>query len=192
MNDGKEPGTAETPDKSQNSSKSYQERFNAALREWKTYGCQHAGGDNINPQGKEVCGGDPHRVRMLPADESGHFTLSVGCASGHDDVWHFKVSEAEMRADLAQKAAAAQQAGADAGRDARNPDKAFLKITMDMKTQEVSIDPWVPNPGLGIQLAGILMSHFFAQLQSAGAPAPKLALPEKRILHPKTGRPITN
>lgn len=75
---------------------------------------------------------------------------------------------------------------------AKDPMKASLKISMDLKTQQVEIDPWVPNPGLGIQLAGMLLAHFFAEQQAniAAQPSGGLKLPEKRLIDPKTGKPI--
>lgn len=188
MSDEKAAGPAATADKSQNSNKTFQERFNEALEGWRKEGCHRISSDT----GTKLCGAAPHRAKMLPVDADGNVSMVVDCASGHSDVWKFKVAEAEMKDELARQQSAAVRAAEDAGKVARDPMKATLKITMDLKTQAISIDQWVPTPGMGIQLAGILMSHFFAQIQQAGAADQSgLALPpEKKLIDPKTGKPI--
>lgn len=183
---GPEATRAKSPDTSK--PETYQDRFNAALEAWRKEGC------SCSKQNDVRCGARPHRVRMLPKDADGNLTMSVDCVDGHEGVWQFKVPAEEMARDAAAQAEAMRRAEADAGSAPRDPMKASLKITMDLKTQAISIDQWVPTPGVGIQLAGILMSHFFAQIQQAG-PAPGaggLVLPGEKKLLDRNGKPIIN
>lgn len=194
MNEEKEAGAAATADRSPNSDKpqTYQERFNAALEGWRKEGCQTVMG---SAEGDFTCGKPPHRAKMLKPDESGDVTMSVDCVAGHEDVWQFKIPKAEMEADIKRQADAAAKADADGSKGgARDPMIASVKIMMNLRTQQVEIDPWVPTPGLGIQLAGILMSHFFAQLQAsqAAAPAGGLVLPKEKKLLDRNGKPLIN
>lgn len=194
MNDGKAPEPAATPDRPQDTNKlaDFQERFNAHLEKWRAEGC---GADVINEDGSAVarCGAKPHRTKLLPKDANDDVTMQVDCQDGHENVWQFKVPAVELQAELARQAAAAKQAEEQGGA-AKDPLKASVTIIMDLRTQEVRIEPWVPTPGMGIQLAGILMSHFFAQMQAgAASPAPgKLKLPAKGLVHPKTGKPLVS
>lgn len=180
MNDGKEAGPAATPEPPR--TENFQDRLNAALEKWRDEGCPING--NLG-----ACGARPHLTKMSPKDAEGNIVMSIACAEGHEDVWQFKIPAVEMQAELARQQAAAAEAERNGGK-AKDPMKASVKITMDLKTQEVTIDPWVPTPGMGIQLAGILMSHFFAQMQANAAPANRLKLPPQGLVHPKTGRPI--
>lgn len=185
MNDGSEAGPAATPDKSPNTDKpkSYQDRFQDAIEAWRKEGCPER--THSAEEAPEVCGKPPHRVKMSPKDSAGFHTMSVDCSAGHQNVWTFEVSAEEMQEDLEARAAADAKAhGEDGAVTARDPMKATLKITMDLKTQQVDIEPWVPTPGMGIQLAGILMAHFFAQMQAtfSAAPAGGLVLPKKDLL----------
>lgn len=175
-----EPAVTPAPRPTEN----FQDRFAAALEKWRAEGCTHP-----TDAGAALCGARPHRTKITPADAEGNVMMVVDCASGHEGVWTFKVAEAEMKAELRRQAEAAQDAQANGGK-ALDPLVAKVTISMHLKTQEVKIDPWVPTPGLGIQLAGILLSHFFAQMQKtveASNRAP-LQLPKKGIIHPKTGR----
>ncbi len=195
MNTEKEAGSAETPAKSPDTNKPFQERFNEQLEAWRKEGCPiDVTPDLREKQGKPkvLCGARPHRARMLPAVD-GVITMSVDCVNGHVDVWQFKVSSAEMEKDIAAQSAAATRASEDAAGVARDPLKAVLKITMDLRTQAVDIEPWVPTPGVGIQLAGILMSHFFAEIQAGQAAANErngIALPPEKKLLDRNGKPI--
>ncbi len=178
---------AATPDKSP-AGDNFQTRFAAQLEKWREQGCA------IGPEGGlELCGARPHRTKISPADADGNVTMHVDCSNGHEDVWQFKVAEAEMKAELMRQAEAAKVAEANGGKSL-NPMVAKVTISLDLRTQELKIEPWVPTPGMGIQLAGMLMSHFFAQLQQmAGGQSngPKIKLPPKGILHPKTGRLVS-
>lgn len=184
MNDGKEAGPAATPEPPR--TENFQDRLNAALEKWRNEGCPRPGDDDPKTV---ICGSRPHLTKMDPKDADGNIVMHINCAAGHEDVWQFKIPAVEMQAELARQQAAAAEAERNGGK-AKDPMKASVKITMDLKTQEVTIDPWVPTPGMGIQLAGILMSHFFAQMQANAAPANRLKLPPQGLVHPKTGRPI--
>lgn len=184
MNDA-EAGQAATPDKSQDTSKPYTERFNAALEGWRKEGCPRSKDDH-------PCSALPHRCKILPKDADGNFTMSMDCVAGHEDVWQFKISAEEMNNELDKQSAAAKEATDNAGKSiTRDPMKATLKITMDLRTQQIDIEPWVPTPGIGIQMAGILLSHFFAQLQGTiKQPAPgAIITPSKKLLD-RNGKPI--
>lgn len=186
MNEEKEAGSVAT-DEPRPTEGNFTERFNDALKAWRAEGCSQ---DVPNEDGSAVarCNGRPHGTKIEPADADGNVTMVIACEHGHERSWEFKVAEVEMKAELARQAAAAAQAEKDGGKT-RDPMKASVTITLDLKTQEVRIDPWVPNPGVGIQLAGMLMSHFFAQLQMGAAPAnARLKLPPKGIINPKTGK----
>lgn len=179
--DGSEGTDAKSPD----TNKSYQERFNSAIEGWKKDGCpkestKEAGGP---------CGAAPHKVGMLP-EKDGYIVMTVNCAAGHERVWEFAVPAAEMKAEVERKMREAEASGGIK----RDPTKASVTITMDLKTQQFSINEFVPTPGLGIQLAGVLMSHYFAKLQEGNrAPAdPAVALRPKPVLHPRTGKPLFN
>lgn len=189
MENGKEPG-ATTDAKSPDTNKpTFQDRFNAKLEEWRKTGCPVVVGEGLD---KKACGGRPHRSTMKPKDADGNVAMVIDCENGHAGVWEFKVAEAELQADLARQQAAAKEAE-KTGAVSRDPMKASIKITMDLTTQQFTIEQWVPTPGLGIQLAGTLMSHFFAQLQAGNAPkGPKIHTPTKGLVDPKTGRLLTS
>jgi hypothetical protein len=129
---------------------------------------------------------------MAKPDDEGKILMHVDCENGHEDVWQFALTKDELTQAIQEQAAAAQRArDAGSANAPKDPTKAYATITMDVATQQVSIDCFVATPGLGIQLAGILMSHFFAQLQATSRPAGApggLKLPPKGIVHPKTGR----
>lgn len=191
MNDEKPAGAAETPAKSPSSDKpeTFQDRFNAALETWRKEGCAHV---MEGAEGVHACGARPHRAKMSKPDAAGNVTMSVDCVAGHADVWSFVVPAAEMKADLERQAKAAAEAQGAAGGE-KDSMKASLKITMDLRTQAVNIEPWVPTPGVGIQLAGILMSHFFAILQEGAKAAQTssgLALPPEKKILDRTGKPL--
>lgn len=184
MSDGKEAGSVATPDKSQDTSKNFNERFNAQLEAWRAEGCKR---QMDGAEGIHDCGARPHRVRMLPEDVAGDIAMSVDCSAGHEGVWVYKVPAVEMQADMERQAEAARTAAG--GRD---PMVATLKISMNLRTQQVDIEPFVPTPGLGIQLAGILMSHFFAQMQESvnKSPANGLFTPGPKKLLDRNGKPV--
>lgn len=184
---------AETPAKSPdtNSTPNFQERFAAQLEKWRDEGCPRA----IEAEGNDahaLCGAPPNAVKMDKANSEGNIVMHVACKDGHENVWSFSVPQIEMKAELARQAEAAKAAEA-AGRKALDPMKASVKITMDLATQEVTIEPWVPTPGVGLQLAAILTAHFqdlFVQARKNNAPS-KLKLPPNGIIHPKTGKILT-
>ena len=191
MKSEQEAAPAETPAKSPDTNKvPFTERFTAALEGWRKEGCPVVVGEGTH---KKACGAPPHRTKMEPKNAAGDIVMVIDCAAEHPDVWRFAVPEVEMKAELERQAKASREAEANGGKT-MDPMKASLKITMDLRTQEVAIDPWVPTPGIGIQLAGILMSHFFAQMQAsskAGA-KPRIVTPAKGIVHPVTGKPLAN
>lgn len=176
MDAEKEAGQEGTPGKSPDTNKTegFQARFNALLAEWKKTGC---------PRDKDghPCGAPPHRVKMLPGTEPGIVVLHVDCNAGHEDVWQYEVPEAEVKDEAARQASNSP--------DGYNRDafSAWVKIKMDVRTQQFEVDSWVPTPGLGIQLAGVLQAHFYEKLRlSQKAPAPgKIITPGTKLVDPK-------
>jgi hypothetical protein len=176
-----------TADKSRSSAEPWQARFNAALAEWRKTCCQYKADADAAP-----CGAPPHRVKMVSDEKNpGGQIMLVDCARDHKEQWAFAVTAQEMEASLAdaEKAAGRARAATEEA-EGRDPNKARLLITMDMKTQEVTIEPWVPTPGLGVQLAGHALAYFFSQLNALPTrPADGIHLATKKeIVHPTTGR----
>lgn len=192
MKNEKEAGPAETHAKSPdtNSTPNFQERFAAELEKWREEGCPRA----IEAEGNDahaLCGAPPHGVTMDKPDAAGDVVMRVACAKGHKDVWHYAVPEAEMKTELARQAAAAEAAKANGGK-ALDPMKASITITLDLKTQEVAISPFVPTPGIGLQMAAILTAHFQKLFLDAmeHPKAPRLKMPTRGLVHPQTGKPL--
>lgn len=187
MTNEKEADSAATPDKSPNiSSPTFQERFTAQLEAWRKEGCRRlAKGESETDPAAEFCGAAPHRSKMnKPVD--GIVKMVVDCAAGHAEVWSFDVAEADLKAELKRNAEAAAEAEKN-GKEGRDPMKASVKITLDLRTQEVAIDPWVPTPGMGLQLAAMLTAHFTALFNAGSKPA-KLFTPNKSLVHPVNGK----
>lgn len=190
MQDETTKGAVATDDKSHDADKPaltpFQTRFNEALEGWKKEGCSvvlDAGTDK-----ERFCGAKPHGVKIEPADADGNVIMAVDCAERHARVWTFKVPEVEMKTELARQKEAAKTA-------ARDPLKASVSITLDLRTQEVSIEPWVPTPGVGLQLAAMLTAHFQREFMAghlAAEKAGKIVTPPAGIINPKTGKPFVS
>lgn len=180
---GKSPSSSSAP--------SYHARFNEAVEGWKAICCQKF-------EKHKRCGAPPHKTRMERPNEDGSVTLKIDCHAGHEGVWTFDITADEMKAEVErireaqEKVSAEAQAGDGTPQVARDPLKASVKISMDLRTQAITIDKWVPTPGIGLQLAAILTCHFSAAFQQSAGPLPgALALPaEKKIVDPKTGKPV--
>ncbi len=192
MTDEQEADSQATDGKSPDTIKTFQERFNERLEAWKKEGCQEQVEDPQRAGQTMACAAAPHRSKMNPKDANGVVVMSVDCAAGHQDVWKFEILEAELKADLKRQAEATAAARGEDG-DAREPGKAWIKVTMDVATQSFAIKSWVPTPGLGIQLAGILTAHFYAELQR-GNVTPKKAIltADKKLVDPRTLKPLVN
>lgn len=189
MNSQKESTGAETPAKSPDTNKgpSFQERFTAQLEEWRKVGCPVVVGDGLE---KRPCGSMPHRTKMLPKDAEGNVWMVVDCQAEHEEVWKFSFPHAELVAEMERQKAASAEAEKTGG-ISKDPSKASVKITLDLRTQEFTIEPWVPTPGLGLQLAATLMAHFSQQLMMGfKAPHAGLIVPKKGIVDPKTGKQL--
>lgn len=186
MKNEKEAISEETQGKSPDTnSPKFQDRFAAKLEEWRKEGCSVV---VKKEDGDSFCGGKPHRSKMnKPVD--GIVKMVVDCEHGHAEVWSFDVPEEELNAELKAQAAAAAEAEKN-GAEGRDPMKASIKITLDLRTQEVAIEPWVPTPGMGLQLAAMLTAHFTGQFNAGTKPA-KLFTPNKTIVDSK-GKVLIN
>lgn len=196
MNGEKTDGVGTVDDKSPAQGKAgveltpFQKRFNDALEGWKKDGCSVVL-DEKTPT-ERFCGGKPHRVKMEEPGEDGQVTMVVDCQAGHERQWEFKVPQDEMKAELARQQEAMKKAVEDAGKT-KDPLKASVTITLDLRTQDVSIEPWVPTPGVGLQLAAMLTAHFSHELMSSKLmKRDTIVTPPKGILNPKTGKPFVS
>jgi hypothetical protein len=166
----------------------FQKRFNESLEKWKAEGCQVIL-DEKTPT-ERFCGGKPHGVKIEPVNEAGNVVMAVACTERHERQWTFEVPEVEMKAELQRQKDAVAKAEADGGKE-RDPMKASVTITLDLRTQEVNIDPWVPTPGVGLQLGAIITAHFQHQLMSGLLmKRDPILTPTKGIINPKTGKPF--
>ncbi len=181
---------AKSPDADKPSLTPFQKRFDEQLQAWKKDGCQV-----IVDQGKpeeHFCGAKPHRVMMDPVGEDGNVTMIVDCQDGHARQWEYKVPEEEMKGELARQKEAMLAAQA-AGGKTKDPMIATVTIKLDLRTQEVTIDPWVPTPGVGLQLGALITAHFAHEAMSSMLmKRDPILTPQKGIINPKTGRPFVS
>lgn len=188
MDDAK--GSTGTVDKSPDTTETFQTRFNAALEQWRKDGCPRiAPGESETALDAKLCGARPHRTKMSPKDDAGNHVMTVDCTNGHEAAWTFTLTGEELAASVAAQLKASREAEANGGKD---PLKASVTIKLNLKTQEVEIDAFVPTPGVGLQLAAMLNCYFAAQFSRtlAQTPQPMILTPDKKIINPKTGKPI--
>jgi hypothetical protein len=175
------------PDAPKSEPMAWQKNFAKLVEGWKKEGCAaviDAGTDK-----ERFCGGKPHLTKM-GKPEGGRIPITVNCTEGHEDAWKTDISEADVQADFARQKEAAAAAQAERIKD-KDPMKASVTITLDLKTQEFDIDAWVPTPGLGLQLAAVLTSHFSQMLMASKLmERPKILTAPKGIIDPKTGKPF--
>lgn len=147
----------------------------------------------------ERCGAPPHGVTAHEMSDGLNVELLGDCARGHKNVWAFRATKHEMRDAMAAKMAemnvkestpAAEPADPQAAVE-RDPMVAVIRISKNLRTQEVKIDKWIPNNGFGIELAGTLLAHFFAELNHAAAVPQPIAVPDKGIIDPRTGKKVS-
>ncbi len=170
-------------------------RLESELVKWRAEGCPRWDKGDETDRAGTPCGARPHKTKIEPADADGNVTMHIDCTAGHEDVWQFKVAETDMKAELKRQALAAADANANGGKTL-DVTKARVTITLDLKTQDVTIDPWVPTPGVGLQLAAMLNIYFAQQIadgmrKKAAAAAPKIKTPSKALVHPTSGKLIS-
>jgi hypothetical protein len=167
----------------------FQQRFNEALEKWKAEGCTKV---MAGAEGEHFCGAKPHGVKMEPVNAAGNVTMAVACNAGHERQWTFEVAEAEMKEELKRQREAVLKAEADGGKT-RDPMKASVTITLDLRTQEVHIDPWCPTPGVGLQLGALITAHFQHEVMASRLMKREdILTPVKGIINPKTGKPFVS
>ncbi len=184
MQKEKEPESPETDGKPRTTDKGFQQRFQEETERWKSEGCPFL----LKEGGPEEhrCGAKPHMIRMGAPDEAnaeGLIPWYATCANGHKDTFTLWVDPKEMANDEEARRAATAEAGANAGKD---PMVATLLLKFDMRTQGFAMEPYIPNPGLGLQMIMLAMKALFDQM----APAETKPIPKRGLFTPATPEPV--
>lgn len=165
MSAEKGPESPETEDKSRSTAESFTNRLDLFVKKAK-----EDGGCTFKTKGADdaviVCGAPPHNVKQDPPNKAGKIVLHIDCHAGHEDQWQFEVDYQEMQREAASAQAALRktQGTAEAAAVERDPMVASITIKLNLASQEVSIDPYVPTPLVGLGMLAIAQKSFFDQL----------------------------
>lgn len=193
MQEGQGAELAGTEGKSPSSDKpSVSERFIAQVEEWKKTGCPYKSrkaDDTI-----KICGAAPHRAKQITREEGKIVVFQVDCVEGHEEQWEFLASAEEIKAD-AKKQFSAQQNGervaAEARAAGRNPMVAELHLKLNMMTHEFNFEPFIPSPGIGLQMLALAQKAIFDQMDVTQKQRKDgLEIPEPKKLVTPNGKPI--
>jgi hypothetical protein len=194
MENGEGSASAATLDKSRTSDKvTPQERIDAFVEAARVEGCQFKTMDATDTV--KACGAPPHRVKQTPPKD-GKIKLLIDCAAGHAEQWEIEFDAAELIAASSKQRDALKKTENEVvdsdPSDKNDPMIARIEITMDIRSQEVKIKPFVPTPLVGLGMLAVCQKSFFDQMaEQETRPAHGLELPGEKKIVGTNGLPLT-